>query len=106
MISPRCSSEGVAVSEKTDIRVHLLISGIVQGVSFRYYTVSEAGRLGVRGWVRNLPSGEVEAVAEGPAEAVERFIAWCRRGPSLARVDDVLVTREEPKGETGFSVTR
>ncbi|MBI5527247.1 MAG: acylphosphatase [Deltaproteobacteria bacterium] len=88
------------------MRVHLLISGIVQGVSFRYFTVREAERLGVRGWVRNLPSGEVEAVAEGAPDAVEHFVAWCRHGPLLARVDDVNITHEKPKGETGFSLTR
>lgn len=94
------------MSDNTVVRVHLLISGIVQGVSFRYYTVREAGRLGVHGWVRNLPTGEVEAVAEGPSGAVDEFVAWCRHGPPLARVDDVKITCEEPKGETVFVTTR
>ena len=70
------------------IRVH----GIVQGVSFRYYTRQRARALGVTGWVRNAPDGTVDAVAMGPAEAVEALIEWMRSGPSCARVDRLDVT--------------
>lgn len=72
-------------------RVHLVISGLVQGVSYRASAQDEARGLSLAGWVRNLPSGDVEAVAEGPPEVVERFVAWCRRGPSEARVTGVAL---------------
>jgi acylphosphatase len=81
------------------VRVRLVIAGRVQGVAFRAYAVDEAERLGVHGWVRNLPDGRVEAVAEGRRNAVEAFVAWCRRGPPAARVDDIAVTWEPHRGE-------
>ena len=88
-------------------RVHLLISGVVQGVGFRFATQREASRLGLRGWVRNRPDGRVEAVAEGPAEAVERFVDWCQRGPPGALVRDVAVERGQPEGRAeGFTIER
>jgi acylphosphatase len=73
-------------------RIHLRITGLVQGVSYRASTQDEARRLGVHGWVRNLPNGDVEAVAEAEPEVLERFVAWCRKGPSEARVESVAVT--------------
>lgn len=85
-------------------RVHLWISGRVQGVYFRQTARQTAARLGVGGWARNLADGRVEAAAEGPAVAVEAFVAWCRRGPDGARVDAVDVTSEDPAGETEFVV--
>ena len=72
-------------------RVHLRISGLVQGVSYRATAQDAARRLGVRGWVRNLPDGGVESLAEAAPEVVERFISWCRRGPDEARVEGVQV---------------
>ena len=83
-------------------RVHVMVSGRVQGVGFRYATVGRARSRGVAGWVRNNPDGTVDAVFEGAPEAVEALIAWCRRGPSGARVDDVRVELEAPSGERGF----
>ena len=86
-------------------RVHLLVSGRVQGVSFRAYAVREATSLGLKGWVRNLPDGKVEIVAEGPDDKLEQLIRWAHRGPSLARVNDVEVQYEEATGEfIGFNV--
>lgn len=70
-------------------RVHLLVSGRVQGVAFRAYTVDEARRLGLAGWVRNLPDGRVEAEAEGERDALLRLVRFCERGPPAARVDRV-----------------
>ncbi len=69
-------------------------------------TRSEAQRLGLDGFVRNMPDGSVEVVAEGDAEAVESLIEWCRRGPPLARVRAVEVSEENPSGtEGGFRIT-
>ena len=77
-------------------RAHLLIGGRVQGVGFRYSTTIEADSLGLSGWVRNLPDGRVEVVAEGPRAVVERLIEWCRQGPRYAWVDKVDVDWEAP----------
>ncbi|MCX8176451.1 MAG: acylphosphatase [Candidatus Bathyarchaeota archaeon] len=81
------------------VRAHVVISGRVQGVFFRYETKREALKRGVKGWVRNLPNGEVEAVFEGEKEDVEEMIKFCRKGPPLAKVKDVKVSWEEYKGE-------
>jgi acylphosphatase len=80
-------------------RVHLVIHGVVQGVSFRWFTRAEAARLGLTGWVRNRPNGTVEAVAEGPDATLGELVAFCRRGPSGARVIRVEVTWSEATGE-------
>lgn len=88
-------------------RVHLRITGLVQGVSYRANTLELAGRLGVSGWVRNLANGEVESVAEGAPDALDRLIEWCKRGPRGARVDSVQVS-EAPCDErlSGFEVRK
>lgn len=82
---------------------HLKISGRVQGVGFRFYMQREARRLGVTGWVRNRRDGSVEAMIEGSAEAVERLIAWARRGPDSAVVSAVNIA--EGDGEHTQFVT-
>jgi acylphosphatase len=82
----------------------VFVSGRVQGVWFRESCRAEATALGVGGWVRNLADGRVEAVFEGTEPAVARMVAWCRQGPSRARVDGVEVQVEEPTGEPGFHV--
>lgn len=73
---------------------HLLISGLVQGVFYRASAQEEGLRLGLRGWVRNVSTGDVEAEVEGPEEAIDRFIEWCKTGPRGAEVSDVKVTRK------------
>ena len=70
---------------------HLVISGRVQGVGFRYSMAEEAERLHVTGWVRNRHDGTVEAVVDGAPDAVEGILAWVRRGPRGASVTDVQV---------------
>jgi acylphosphatase len=82
-----------------DVRAQLKITGRVQGVTFRASAAAEARRLGLSGWVRNLPDGGVEAVVEGPAERVGEFVLWCGDGPPGARVEDVCVQREAASGE-------
>lgn len=88
------------------VRVQLKIAGRVQGVGFRWATQEAADRLGVTGWVRNTEDGAVEAVAEGDAEAIDRFVQWCRSGPRGARVDDVREQRRPATGEfRSFRIT-
>jgi len=70
-------------------RLHLVVSGRVQGVFFRGATVDEARSLGLTGWVRNRPDGRVEIVAEGRRASLEMLLAWAHRGPPAARVDQV-----------------
>lgn len=81
------------------VRVHAFVSGRVQGIFFRANTKKVAEKLGVKGWVRNLPDGRVEVVAEGEANAVDRLVAYLRKGPMLARVEDVDVKKENYTGE-------
>ena len=87
-------------------RVHAFIAGRVQGVAFRWETQRVAEQHQVRGWVRNLPDGRVEAVFEGPRPQGEDVLEWCRQGPAIARVEAVDVQWEDFKGEfEGFSIT-
>lgn len=81
------------------LRAQVIIQGLVQGVWFRQSTKDEAVRLGLHGWVRNLPSGEVEAVFEGEKKKVEEIVGWCHRGPSGAQVASVDVTWQRYRGE-------
>jgi acylphosphatase len=86
-------------------RVHAVVHGRVQGVSFRWHTEEEAERLGLTGWVRNRSDGSVELEAEGARDAVERLVAWCRQGPPAARVTGVEVAWRAPVGgEAGFRI--
>lgn len=88
------------------VRAHVWVKGRVQGVSFRAWTQREATGQGVAGFVRNLEDGRVEAAFEGDRQAVEAMVAWCRRGPAEARVDDVAVVWEDPQGERDFVIRR
>jgi acylphosphatase len=82
----------------------VVVSGRVQGVWFRDSCRAEAERLGVAGWVRNLPDGRVEAAFEGEDAAVARMVEWCGIGPPRAAVVSVEVHEESPTGDVGFSV--
>ena len=77
-------------------RVHLFISGRVQGVWFRASTQRKAGSLGLTGWVRNLPDGRVEVHAAGNRARLVAFADWCKQGP-----DEAIVTGTEVKWDTG-----
>lgn len=85
-------------------RVHVFVSGRVQGVFFRGECERVARSLGLTGHVGNLPDGRVEAVFEGLDADVDTAVAWCREGPALASVERVEATAEPPEGETGFRV--
>jgi acylphosphatase len=89
------------------VRAHALVTGRVQGVGFRFTAVDLARRLGVRGWVRNVVGGAVEAEVEGERAAVEALVRFLHRGPPGARVEDVALRWEPYGGELGeFSARR
>jgi acylphosphatase len=82
-----------------NVRMHVFVSGTVQGVFFRQNTKRQAEGFGVKGWVRNLPDGRVEAVLEGEESAVKKLVEYCRHGPSSAKVENIEVTYEHYKAE-------
>jgi acylphosphatase len=84
--------------------VSVKITGRVQGVSFRWYAVQEADRLGVHGWIRNEPDESVAGHFEGGDGEVDQLVAWCRHGPSGAVVRDVAVSDAAPSGDRGFTI--
>jgi len=83
----------------SNIRIHLIIEGRVQGVWFRDSTRREAVTLGVFGWVRNRPNGRVEVLIEGSEGKVKELVSWCHHGPSAAKVQRVHETLEKWRGE-------
>jgi acylphosphatase len=86
------------------VRRRVVVHGHVQGVFFRDTTRREASRRGVAGWVANRPDGAVEAVFEGPLDAVSAMVEFCEAGPRGADVDRVETNEEEPEGLSGFDV--
>ncbi|NLO05784.1 MAG: acylphosphatase [candidate division WS1 bacterium] len=87
-------------------RLEATVRGRVQGVGFRYFVQREARNLGLSGWVRNLRSGDVELVAEGPEEDLKRLLGTIRKGPPMSWVERVDERWREPRGEsTDFEVT-
>ena len=86
------------------VRRRVVVSGDVQMVGFRWSCARTAERLGVAGWVRNLPTGQVEAVVEGSPDAVSVMVEWLGRGPRLARVTGVQVVEEAVEHLVGFVV--
>jgi acylphosphatase len=85
-------------------RMHVFVSGRVQGVFFRAETERVAREHGLTGWVRNMPDGRVEAVFEGNDTDVDAIVAWCRRGPKWSEVGDLEVAEEPLAGGEGFRV--
>jgi acylphosphatase len=83
----------------------VIVVGDVQGISFRYYAKQKAIILGIKGWIRNLTSGEVEAVFEGLEDRIKEMVEWCKKGPWLAKVNNVRVEFSDYKGEfEGFEI--
>ncbi|MEN2985329.1 MAG: acylphosphatase [Thermodesulfovibrionaceae bacterium] len=87
-------------------RVHLFISGRVQGVFYRAFTKEVADSLGLSGWVRNLRDGRVEAVFEGDEDKISFAIQRCKEGPPYAVVSNIEIIWEEPEGIKGFEIKR
>ncbi len=86
-------------------RFQIMVSGRVQGVFYRDFVRTEAEKLDIVGYVRNLGSGNVEIVAEGEDKKVEKFLAVCRKGPLMAFVKNVDAKEEPPTGEfDGFDI--
>jgi len=88
------------------IRAHVIISGDVQGIGFRFETRIKARNRGLTGWIRNLSDGKVEAVFEGEEDKIKEIIEWCKKGPTFARVDNVKIEFSECKGEFESFETR
>ena len=86
--------------------VHLLIKGKVQGVFFRATAKEVADKLGVKGWIKNTWDDDVEAMATGSEEAIQKFIEWCWAGPRKAEVENVIITKKEETSFKDFSVIR
>jgi len=84
--------------------VHIKIRGLVHGVSFRSSMAQLASDLGVRGWVRNLPDGTVEAFLEGDERKVRRVLDWAKFGPPRARVDKLEVEPATPRNHRDFRI--
>lgn len=91
-------------SQPPSCAIHLLISGTVQGVAYRYHTRQQAQALGVTGWVRNLPDRRVEAWIEGEKTPVEALVQWCHQGPPAAIVSHVEVKTQTPQGFSDFRI--
>lgn len=87
------------MEENTATRVHIWVTGRVQGVGFRAFVQQSAAYIGVTGWVRNVGWNTVEAVAEGTPEQVTQFVAAVKTGPRASRVDESRVEWETPTGE-------
>ncbi len=89
------------------MRVRVLIRGVVQGVGFRAFVARLARRFGIKGYVRNMPTGEVEAVFDGEESKVRLMIEFCKRGPPLARVEGIEVEEiDEDERFPGFEIRR
>lgn len=86
------------------IRRRLVVHGKVQGVFYRDSTRHAARNEGVSGWAANRSDGSVEIVLEGPSDAVQSVVGYCRQGPSSANVHSVDEREETPEGLTGFQI--
>lgn len=87
-------------------RVHVKISGVVQGVGFRYSLYTKAKLYGLTGWVKNLEDGRVEAVFEGEKDEIEKILNFCKNGPFLAKIKNIEVKQEKYKSENKFRILK
>ena len=85
---------------------NITIKALVQGVYYRGATKMMAEELGIYGFVRNEPNGDVYAEAEGEEGKLQEFIKWCKRGPEMAEVKEVIVKEGEEKNYSGFAIWR
>lgn len=92
-------------SADRDYALHIIVSGRVQGVGFRAWAAREAARLGITGFVRNLPDGTVEIVAEGDPGGLDRFCGQLEAGNGLSITTSITKKRAQPQGYTRFSIT-
>jgi acylphosphatase len=88
------------------VSYHLIITGLVQGVFYRDSARKKAEELGVKGWIKNLEDGNVEALITAEEVSLKAFIEWCKVGPAKARVKDVQVEQRELKEFSKFEITR
>jgi acylphosphatase len=95
---------GLFLAEKTMKRIHVIVTGLVQGVGFRAGTQRHAIAQNLTGWVRNLPDGSVEFEAEGAKEDVDALVMWAWKGTWAAQVSNVKVTEIDPCMDTGFRI--
>lgn len=82
----------------------ITVKGRVQGVGFRFSAREKARKYGIKGYVKNLPNGDVEIMAIGPEHSVDEFIRWCNEGPAFAHVNDMEIEETEPKNYQTFDV--
>lgn len=88
-------------------RVHIFVSGKVQGVYYRQNTAQKAQEYGISGWVRNLSDGRVESIMEGDEVNISQILTWCKQGPVDADVSEVEIINEEYKNEfTSFDIVK
>ena len=86
------------------VHKNITVVGVVQGVGFRFHTIRIAKTLGIKGYIKNLPDGNVYIEAEAPPENIDDFINWCYQGPPRSRVSDVIITESEIVNYKGFDV--
>ena len=86
--------------------IHLVIKGKVQGVFYRASAKDKAIELGIKGWVKNMRDGNVEVLATADKGALEKFVEWCRKGPSKAIVSEVVINKSDEKYENDFRIIK
>lgn len=86
------------------IQIHVFISGKVQGVGYRYWTLTQAQKLGIKGWVKNIPDGRVEAVFLADQNIINDMIEKCYSGPSFSEVKEIITQEEIPQNFQDFKI--
>lgn len=85
-------------------KVNIHVSGRVQGVFYRTSTKDKALELGIKGWIMNKPDGSVYIEAEADESVLDQFIEWCKKGPMMARIDNINVSHQSTEGFSSFEV--